>query len=63
MGEKKLKVLAVELDKGLKTEVGLNQFSCILTTLTVENALLKQKWKSSCVISRQRSTTSREGSA
>ncbi|ENI7937317.1 IS256 family transposase [Salmonella enterica] len=39
MDEKKLKALAAELAKGLKTEADLNQFSRILTKLTVETAL------------------------
>ncbi|KKF36954.1 IS256 family transposase [Erwinia tracheiphila] len=39
MDEKKLKALAAELAKGLKTEAGLNQFSRMLTKLTVETAL------------------------
>ncbi len=39
MDEKKLKTLAAELVKGLKTEADLNQFSCMLTKLTVETAL------------------------
>ncbi len=39
MDEKKLKALAAELAKGLKTEADLNQFSRILTKLTVEMAL------------------------
>ncbi len=39
MDEKKLKVLAAELAKGLKTEADLNQFSRMLTKLTVETAL------------------------
>ncbi|KKF34521.1 IS256 family transposase [Erwinia tracheiphila] len=38
MDEKKLKALAAELAKGLKTEAGLNQFSRMLTKLTVETA-------------------------
>lgn len=37
--EKKLKALADELAKGLKTEADLNQFSRMLTKLTVETAL------------------------
>ncbi|EHK4823877.1 IS256 family transposase, partial [Salmonella enterica subsp. enterica serovar Abony] len=37
--EKKLKALAAELAKGLKTEADLNQFSRMLTKLTVETAL------------------------
>jgi putative transposase len=36
MDEKKLKALAAELAKGLKTEADLNQFSRMLTKLTVE---------------------------
>ena len=39
MDEKKLKALATELAKGLKTEADLNQFSRMLTKLTVETAL------------------------
>lgn len=39
MDKKKLKVLAAELVKGLKTEADLNQFSRMLTKLTVETAL------------------------
>ncbi|EAY2467842.1 IS256 family transposase [Salmonella enterica] len=39
MDEKKLKVLSAELAKGLKTEADLNQFSRMLTKLTVETAL------------------------
>ncbi|EBG2395671.1 IS256 family transposase [Salmonella enterica subsp. enterica] len=39
MDEKKLKALATELAKGLKTEADLNQFSRMLTKLTVEAAL------------------------
>ncbi len=39
MDEKKLRVLAAELAKGLKTEADLNQFSRMLTKLTVETAL------------------------
>lgn len=39
MDEKKLKALTAELAKGLKTEVDLNQFSRMLTKLTVETAL------------------------
>lgn len=39
MDEKKLKALAAQLDKGLKTEADLNQFSRMLTKLTVETAL------------------------
>ncbi|AXF78537.1 IS256 family transposase [Erwinia tracheiphila] len=38
MDEKKLKSLAAELAKGLKTEADLNQFSRMLTKLTVETA-------------------------
>lgn len=38
-GRKETKVLAAELAKGLKTEADLNQFSCMLTKLTVETAL------------------------
>jgi len=36
MDEKKLKALAPKLAKGLKTEADLNQFSPMLTKLTVE---------------------------
>ena len=39
MDESKLKAPAAELAKGLKTEADLNQFSRILTKLTVETAL------------------------
>ncbi|MDK9365762.1 IS256 family transposase [Lelliottia wanjuensis] len=39
MDEKKLKAFAAELAKGLKTEADLNQFSRMLTKLTVETAL------------------------
>ncbi len=39
MDEKKLKALAAELAKGLKTEADLNAFSRMLTKLTVETAL------------------------
>ncbi|ESC41471.1 transposase [Salmonella enterica subsp. enterica serovar Agona str. SA-3] len=39
MDEKKLKALAAELAKGLKTEADLNPFSRMLTKLTVETAL------------------------
>lgn len=39
MDEKKLKVLAAELAKGLKTEADLNAFSHMLTKFTVETAL------------------------
>ena len=39
MDEKKLKALPTKLAKGIKTEADLNQFSCILMTLTVETAL------------------------
>ncbi|HDR2860278.1 TPA: IS256 family transposase [Enterobacter asburiae] len=39
MDEKKLKTLAAELAKGLKTEADLNAFSRMLTKLTVETAL------------------------
>ncbi|HHG9233052.1 IS256 family transposase [Klebsiella variicola] len=39
MDENKLKALASELAKGLKTEADLNQFSRMLTKLTVETAL------------------------
>ena len=39
MDEQKLKTLAAELAKGLKTEADLNQFSRMLTKLTVEAAL------------------------
>ncbi|MFV5908032.1 IS256 family transposase [Klebsiella oxytoca] len=39
MDEKKLKALAAELAKGLKTEADLNAFSRMLTKLTVEAAL------------------------
>lgn len=39
MDEKRLKALATELTKGLKTEADLNAFSRMLTKLTVETAL------------------------
>jgi len=39
MDEKKLKALAAELAKGLKTEADLNAFSRMLTKLTVETVL------------------------
>ncbi len=39
MDENKFKVLAAELAKGLKTKADLNQFSRMLTKLTVETAL------------------------
>ncbi|MBP2157195.1 IS256 family transposase [Erwinia rhapontici] len=39
MDEKKLKAIAAELAKGLKTEADLNAFSRMLTKLTVETAL------------------------
>lgn len=39
MDEKKLKALAAELAKDLKTEADLNAFSRMLTKLTVETAL------------------------
>ncbi|HGN1707348.1 TPA: transposase [Providencia rettgeri] len=39
MDEKKLKVLAAEFAKGIKTEADLNQFTRMLTKLTVETAL------------------------
>ncbi|HCM6292792.1 TPA: transposase, partial [Salmonella enterica subsp. enterica serovar 16:l,v:-] len=39
MNEKKLKALAAELAKGLKTEADLNQFSRMLAKLTVETLL------------------------
>lgn len=39
MDEKKLKALAAELAKGLKTEDNLNQLSIMLKKLTVETAL------------------------
>jgi len=39
MDEKKLKALAAELTKGLKTEAELNPFSRMLTKLTIETAL------------------------
>ena len=38
MDENKLKALAAELAKGLKTKADLNQFSQMLTKLTVETA-------------------------
>ncbi len=39
MDKNKFKALAAELAKGLKTEADLNQFSLMLTKLTVETAL------------------------
>lgn len=39
MDEKKLKALAAELAKGIKTEADLTAFSRMLTKLTVETAL------------------------
>ncbi len=39
MDENKLKALAAELAIGLKTKADLNQFSQMLTKLTVETAL------------------------
>ncbi|MGS9083156.1 IS256 family transposase, partial [Salmonella enterica subsp. enterica serovar Infantis] len=39
MDEKKLKALAVELAKGLKTEADLTSFSRMLAKLTVETVL------------------------
>ncbi len=39
MDEKKLKALAAEFAKGIKTEADLNQFTRMLTKLTVETAL------------------------
>ncbi|MEY0567450.1 transposase, partial [Providencia rettgeri] len=39
MDEKKLKALAAEFAKGNKTEADLNQFTRMLTKLTVETAL------------------------
>lgn len=39
MDENKLKALAAVLAKGLKTKADLNQFSQMLTKLTVETAL------------------------
>jgi len=36
MDEKKLKALAAELAKGLKTKADLNQFSRMLTKLTIQ---------------------------
>lgn len=39
MDEKKLKTLAAELAQGLKTKADLDQFSRMLTKLTVETAL------------------------
>ncbi len=38
MDEKKLKALFAELTKVLKTEADLNQFSRMLTKLTIETA-------------------------
>lgn len=39
MDEKKIKALAAEFAKGIKTEADLNQFTRMLTKLTVETAL------------------------
>jgi len=39
MDDKKLQALATELAKGIKTEADLNQFSRMLTKLTVETTL------------------------
>lgn len=39
MDENKLKALAAELAKSLKSEAGLKQFTRMLTKLTVETAL------------------------
>lgn len=39
MDEKKLKAFAAEFAKGIKTEADLNQFTRMLTKLTVETAL------------------------
>ncbi|NIG88521.1 MAG: transposase, partial [Serratia symbiotica] len=39
MDDKKLRAIAAKLAKGLKTEADLNQFSRMLTKLTVETAL------------------------
>jgi putative transposase len=39
MDDKKLRALAAELAKGFKTEADLNQFSRMLTKLTIETAL------------------------
>ncbi len=39
MNEQKLKDLAAEFAKGIKTEDDLNQFTRLLTKLTVETAL------------------------
>lgn len=39
MDEKKLRTLATELAKNLKTEADLSQFTRMLTKLTVETAL------------------------
>ena len=39
MDDKKLRAIAAELAKGLKTKADLNQFSRMLTKLTVETAL------------------------
>ncbi|MBS1205067.1 MAG: Mobile element protein [Proteobacteria bacterium] len=49
MDEKKLKPLAAELAKGLKTEADLNQFSRMLTKLTVETALNAELTAPACV--------------
>lgn len=39
MNEQKLKDLAAEFDKGVKTEKDLNQFTRLLTKITVETAI------------------------
>lgn len=39
MDEKKLKALAAEFAKGIKTEADLNQFTRMFTKLTIETAL------------------------
>lgn len=39
MNEQKRKALAAELAKGIKTEADLNQFTLMLTKLTMETAL------------------------
>lgn len=48
MDEKKLKALAAELAKGLKTEADLNQFSRMLTKLTVLDPLSPDR---DCILS------------
>lgn len=44
MDENKLKALTAELAKGLKTKADLNQFSRMLTDLTLETAPNAEPW-------------------